>query len=77
MEIALIIVGGLVLMTIFASGFDFLTKRRNKLDNDTKLKVIELEEKVSTLERMSNDKDDKINQLDSDLSFLNKLIEKK
>ena len=77
MEIALIIVGGLVLMTIFASGFDFLTKRRNKLDNDTKLKVIELEKKVSNLERMSNDKDDKINQLDSDLSFLNKLIEKK
>ena len=34
-------------MTAFASGFDFLTKRRNKIDNETKLKVIEMAKKVA------------------------------
>ncbi len=77
MEIALIIVGGLVVMTIFGTGFDFLNKRRNKTDNETKQKVIELESKVNNLERIINDNNEKIAQLEGDLSFLNKLLENK
>ncbi len=67
MEIAFIIVGGLVLMTAFASGFDFLTKRRNKLDNETKAKVIEMEKKVANLELMINDKNERIVRLENGL----------
>jgi len=77
MGIALIIVGGLVLMTIFASGFDFLTKRRNKLDDETKKKVAELETKVLALEQLAKEKDDRIGQLENDFAFVNKLLEKK
>jgi hypothetical protein len=51
MEIAMIIVGGLVLMTIFASGFDYLSKRRKGVDNVVKLKVEELENRVRLLEQ--------------------------
>ncbi len=77
MEITLIIVGGLVVMTIFGTGFDFLNKRRNKLDNKTKQKVIELENRVNNLERIIHDNNEKIAQLEGDLAFLNKLLEKK
>ena len=77
MEIALIIVGGLVLMTIFGTGFDYLNKRRQRIDSGTKQKVTELETKVNQLERVIHDNDDKIAQLEGDMSFLNKLLEKK
>jgi hypothetical protein len=77
MGIALVIVGGLVLMTAFAAGFDFLTKRRNKLDNETKQKVGELERKIAALELRATAKDDRIEQLETDFAFLNKLLEKK
>ena len=77
MGLAFIIVGGVVLMTVFASGFDFLTKRRNRMDNETKLKVDEMEKKVAHLELLINDKNEKMLQLENDVSFLNKLLEKK
>ncbi|MBN2442661.1 MAG: hypothetical protein JXJ04_15000 [Spirochaetales bacterium] len=77
MGIAFIIVGGLVLMTLFAAGFDFLTKRRKTLDNATITKVAELEKKVAILESLVNDKNDRIAQLEEDVSFVNKFIEKK
>ena len=77
MGIALVIVGGLVLMTVFATGFDFMTKRRNRVDNETKQKVVELERKMAALEQTTMEKDDKIAQLESEFAFLNKLLEKK
>ena len=77
MGITLVIVGGIVLVSVFAAGFDYLSKRGKRLDNETKVKVVELEKKVQELEQMMNDKNDRINQLDSDLTFVNKLLEKK
>ena len=47
MGIVLIIVGGLALMTLFAAGFDYLSKKRQRLDTETKKKVMELEKKVN------------------------------
>ncbi|MBN1798661.1 MAG: hypothetical protein JW822_08780 [Spirochaetales bacterium] len=77
MEIALIIAGGLVLMTFFAAGFDFLTKRRNKIDQETKTKVIELEKKIDILEAKIDERNEKIGQLEHDVLFVHKLLEKK
>lgn len=77
MGIALIVVGGLVLMTIFASGFDFLKKRRERLDQETKNKVMELERKVAMLESMITERNDKMLQLEDDVSFVTKLLEEK
>jgi hypothetical protein len=77
MEITLIIVGGFVLMTVFASGFDYLSKRGKRLDNQTKAKLAELERKVADLEQVLSDKGDRILRLENDYNFLNKLLEKK
>ena len=76
MEIVLIISGSLVLISLFAAGFDFLTKRRNKIDEETKRKVIELEKKVAILESIIDERDNKMSQLENDVSFVTKLIEK-
>ncbi len=77
MEIALIITAGAVLMTAFAAGFDFMTKRRNKIDNETKAKVEQLEKKLHNLEQAVSDKDQRIAQLEAEFNFLNRLLEKK
>ncbi len=77
MGIALIITGGLTLMTFFAAGFDFLTKRRNKIDEETKNKVLEIEKKINILEAEIEDRNNKILQLENDYSFVTKLLEKK
>ncbi len=77
MGIAFVIVGGLVLMTAFASGFDYLTKRRNKLDNETKQKVVDLEKRMIAMEQTGREKDARIAQLENDYTFLNRLLEKK
>ncbi len=76
MEITLIICGSVVLISLFAAGFDFLTKRRNKIDEETKIKVMELEKKVSILESIIDDRDNKMSQLENNVSFVTRLIEK-
>ena len=77
MNITLIIVGGLVLITVVASGFDYLAKRKKGFDKTVIKKVEDLENRIKLLELNNNDKDERINQLESDLSFLHKLIENK
>jgi hypothetical protein len=77
MEIALIIVGGLTLMTFFAAGFDYLTKRRKTVGQETIKKVAELEEKVAHLESVIDERNDKILHLEKDVSFVTKLLEDK
>lgn len=76
MEITLIICGSLVLISLFAAGFEFLAKRRNKIDIETRIKVIELEKKVTILESIIDERDNKMSQLENDVSFVTKLIEK-
>ena len=77
MEIVLIITGGLVLMTFFAAGFDFLTKRRNKKDNAAMAKVAELEKRLARLESALEDRNDRLLQMENDISFMTKLLEDK
>jgi SMC interacting uncharacterized protein involved in chromosome segregation len=77
MGIALIIVGGLVLMTLFASGFDFLTKKRKGLNEESKNKILELEKKVANLEAAVTERNDRLAQLEDDVSFMTKLLEEK
>ncbi|MBN2533023.1 MAG: hypothetical protein JXB88_09030 [Spirochaetales bacterium] len=77
MGITLIIVGGVVLVTLFASGFDYLTKKRQRLDQETKNKVTELEKKVAELESMITERNDRVLQLEDNVSFVTKLLEEK
>jgi hypothetical protein len=74
--IALVIAGGVVLMTFFAAGFDFLTKRRNKLDKETKQTVLEMGRRLGILEQAISEKNDRVTQLENELSFVRKLLEK-
>ena len=77
MEIAFVIAGAVVLMTVFAAGFDFLSKRRGRIDSETKAKVQQIEARLHDLEQTVGDKDQRIARLESDLNFLNRLLEKK
>ena len=77
MEIAFIIVAGLTLMTIFASGFDYLGKRKLKISKEMENRVQALEQKIQMLESDISLKNTKIEQLDESVSFMNKLIEDK
>ena len=77
MGIAFIIVGGLVLMTVFGAGFDYLKKRKAISGKITEKKVLELEKRIDILESNLYDKDEKIKQLEKEISFVNKLLEKK
>jgi hypothetical protein len=77
MEIAAIITGGILLMVAFASFFDFLGKRKKKSDQALETQVAALEQRVTGLETKLLDKDEKINQLENEISFVNRLIEGK
>ena len=75
MIIALIIVGGLVLITAVAAGFDYLGKRGRAPGREEASRFESLEVRVKNLEAKSLDKDERIARLESDLAFMNRLLE--
>ena len=77
MGIALIIVSGVVLLVFFPSLFDYLTKKRKKNEPELMSRIAAIEKKVSELEMKSMEKDEIIRQLESEVSFVNKLISEK
>jgi hypothetical protein len=77
MNLALIIVGGLVLMTFFPSLFGYLEKRKKAKDTEIESKLASVEKRLFDLEGKIAEKDDRIDKLETDVSFVNKLIEDK
>jgi hypothetical protein len=77
MEIAAIITGGVLLITFFATFFDYLGKRKKKSDKQLEAKVDVLEKRLQGLEERLIEKDDKIGRLENEISFVNKLIEER
>jgi len=77
MGIALIIVGGLALMTLFGAGFDYLGKKKGRNDKAVEARIEALEEKAKELEARMLEKDHKIEELESHIVFMNRLIEDK
>jgi chaperonin cofactor prefoldin len=77
MGIAFVIVGGVVVTTLIASVFDFLGKKKRKVDTRVESTISQLEERLSVLEAKTAEKDERISQLESEVSFVNKLIEGK
>ncbi len=77
MEIALIIVGGIVITTLVASIFDFLGKRRRGKDPAIEGRVAAIEQRLAAAETKIGERDERIAQLEGDVHFMNKLIEDK
>ena len=78
MGIALIIVGGIVLTSAVTAMFDYLGKAKKAAGNQ------ELENRLSTIEKQFiiledklTEKDERIHRLETEVSFVNKLIENK
>ncbi|HCM27731.1 MAG: hypothetical protein A2Z99_15605 [Treponema sp. GWB1_62_6] len=77
MGLTLTIVAGLTLMTLIASGFDYLGKR-SKLKGAASAAMLEdLEKRVRILESSIVEKEDKIGQLEREMKFVNRLLEDK
>lgn len=83
MGITLVIVGGLVLVSVVAGGFDYLSKRNAGAAGGAagraglERRLGELEARQAALEREVRDRDEEIAKLRSDLSFVNRLLEDK
>ena len=75
MEIALIIVGGLVLLTGVASFFDYLGKRKSSQNSELIERVATLEKEVATLKSGEAEGEGRIAKLESELGFMTKLLE--
>ena len=75
MEITLIIVAGVVLSVFFGSLFDFMSKRSKKKNKTLEAEIKIIKQKVSELEDKIIEKDERLNHLENDISFVNKLIE--
>jgi hypothetical protein len=77
MEIALIIVGGVILVTVLPMLIQNRQKKGPKPDPALNGKVEELERKVASLEERLAVRDERINQLETTVSFVNRLLDDK
>jgi predicted RNase H-like nuclease (RuvC/YqgF family) len=77
MLIALIIVGGLTAMTAIAVAGDYLTKSKIAKNKADPAILKEYDRRIAELERRLSEQDAKIEQLESDVSFTNKLLSDK
>jgi hypothetical protein len=77
MEIALIIVGGVILVTVLPMLIQNRQKKGLMPDPALNDKVAELERKVASLEERLTVRDGRIDQLETTVSFVNRLLDDK
>jgi len=77
MIITLIIVGGITLISVIAVVGEYLTKVKLAKTSVDPKEITELKKRVEDLERNINEQDRKIEHLESDITFANKLLEDK
>ena len=77
MLITLIIVGGITLISIVAVVGDYLTKGKTSKPSINVKEINELKKRIEELERIVGEQDQKIEHLETDISFTNKLLEDK
>ncbi len=77
MGIAIVIVIGLVVMTVAAAGFDYLSKR-TKSNSSVSIKQIQiLEERIKMLENNEIERIEQVRKIQEEVKFVNKLLEDK
>lgn len=77
MLIALIIVGGIVIISVVAVVGDAITKGRQMKGQSSSTEVQELRKRVEALEAQAAERDQRLAQLETDLSFTTKLLSEK
>ena len=77
MGIALIIVGGLVVVSIVSAGFDYMSKKGKSVDKGLGQKVYDLENRIKKLESQIENGDSKILHLEEEITFFKNLLENK
>jgi hypothetical protein len=77
MGITLIIVAGVVVATVVSTWFDYLGKKAKGGDGELAHRVAELERRLGALDALAAEKDERINQLEQEVRFVNKLLDKK
>jgi hypothetical protein len=76
MGITLVIVAGVIVVTVVSVWFDYLGKKAKGADPALARKVEELERRLNALDAIIGDKDERINQLEQEVKFVNKLLDK-
>ena len=76
MSIALIIVGGITVTTLLTVFFDYLGKKNKNISSEIEKRMDILEKKQKILEETVLEKDEVINQLTKEITFVNKLLDK-
>ena len=71
MGIAMVIVGGLVLMTLAASVFGYLGEKRKRLDPDV---LEKLERRLSDLEAAVGQNAERFDRIENDAAFVQRLL---
>lgn len=69
---ALIIVGGMVVMTLIAVAGDYLSKSKRPADPSA---IRELKDRITALEREASERDTKLARMEGEISFTTKLLE--
>jgi len=77
MIITLIIVGGITLISVVAVVGDYLTKAKTSKPSIEVQEISDLKKRLEELERIVGEQDKKIEHLEADISFANKLLEDK
>ena len=76
MGIAFIIVGGITVTTLITVFFDYLGKKNKNVSSEIEKRMYILEKKQKILEETLLEKDEVINQLTKEITFVNKLLDK-
>ncbi len=63
-------------MTLIAAGFDYLGRRAKRADPGLERRIAELERRVAVLDSALAEKDGQLLQLQNELSFVNRLLDK-
>jgi uncharacterized protein YlxW (UPF0749 family) len=77
MGIAIVIMGGLALMTVFASIGSYFTEKRKHASGAGKGEMEALVKRMESLEAQVQSRDERIERLENDVSFATRLLEDK
>ncbi len=74
MGIAMVIVGGLVLMTLAASVFGYLGEKKKRLDPNVLQKLEQIEKRLADLETAAGQSAERFDRIENDAAFVQRLL---